>query len=904
MDMVHLKMWVIRVLVLFMITLSLVNIEVGCSRLGGQHGHGGDQPHHDHDHGHDQTGGHTHVHDHGNSEENGHDSDHGDHHGHGGGREDEHDHHLSESHGTEGGQGSDHSQGHGHNHGHGHGHDGDDHGQDGGGHGHDHGHGHHHGNERGQNCKRNLLGCSSREAELDDTLDELISQFGLKVLGKDQESADDTLPTQDAAHLNFNSQVLIDELFHPTLSPKPRIFTTSPRTSTESLPIKEHDIGLVDSPTDLIMSNHIAEPVFEDLRRKSRKFGSTTPAPVYLTETQYYLDKDQRRGHFSPLESDGRVFDGHIVSDHLTKPVLHGVDVRPFHFALINDKSVQEVLENLKRRRPKLVEPQHHHHHREEEIPFVKDLFGLNENPTADNALGQKTESEESNDDINHPMRFRTSTSPPFILDLFELVHEDDNTVSKSGGPARVPSQVWRPPTNKHTQHDINSHNNQQRSQKTVPGHATDILPTKKIHRQESWDKSKNKGNMGDDGTTRREESGGGQIGKQIRRGKSKKMNDAGRGNHEEIIIKIVETHGNPREINQVRNNDRGQKQPSAHGGQQDEKNHARLTLATTQLRKKLQNDRLENEPRTLSKQRGENEQDRTRNMKKSVRFTLAPPELPSSTQLTKDIRFSLTPPSVQRPTQSRTQSGKQKLTTLRTKQKQTTPRARQKHITPRTRQKQTTSRTRQKQITPITRQKQKTTLITKLKLPTTRPKQKQTTQRVRHTTSTMLKSTLAHVRDDIQHEARKKTNGHSMSGHRNNRNRPLVITGNGPENNRQLGTPEEGKQNIEQMGARQRETQDKSNGGISKERKPKAFNEGSLINHSTKFSAKFKCPADLIGLVLFADISTECQRFFMCQPNGRMGTFTCPIGTLFSQEHQVCDWAKKVDCSNSENLF
>ena len=88
------------------------------------------------------------------------------------------------------------------------------------------------------------------------------------------------------------AKVLIDELFHPTLSPKPRIFTTSPRTSTESLPIKEHDIGLVDSPTDLIMSNHIAEPVFEDLRRKSRNFGSTTPAPVYLTETQYYLDKE------------------------------------------------------------------------------------------------------------------------------------------------------------------------------------------------------------------------------------------------------------------------------------------------------------------------------------------------------------------------------------------------------------------------------------------------------------------------------------------------------------------------------------------------------------------------------------------------------------------------------------
>merc|ERR1711997_1020715 len=250
---------------------------------------------------------------------------------------------------------------------------------------------------------------------------------------------------------------------------------------------------------------------------------------------------------------------------------------------------------------------------------------------------------------------------------------------------ARVPSQVWEPPTNKHTQHDINSHNNQQRSQKTVPGHATDILPTKKIHRQESRDKSKNRGNMGDDGTTRREESGGGQIGKQIRNGKSKEMDDEGRGTHEEIIINIVET---PRKRNQMRNKNRGQKQTSTHRGQQD----GRPTLAPLRLIMQIKNDRLENEPRTPSKQlRGENEKDGARNMKKGLRFTLAPPELPSSTQLTKDIKFSLTPPSVVRPRQSKTQSEKQKHTTLRTNEKPSTPRTRQKQ---KTRQKQTTMRT------------------------------------------------------------------------------------------------------------------------------------------------------------------------------------------------------------------
>jgi hypothetical protein len=80
--------------------------------------------------------------------------------------------------------------------------------------------------------------------------------------------------------------------------------------------------------------------------------------------------------------------------------------------------------------------------------------------------------------------------------------------------------------------------------------------------------------------------------------------------------------------------------------------------------------------------------------------------------------------------------------------------------------------------------------------------------------------------------------------------------------------------------------------------RRPKGFDRRLKKQHSTKTTGQFQCEKGMKGV--YADLKTSCQRFFMCQPNGREEVFTCPLGTLFNQEHGVCDWAKKVNCSKT----
>ena len=36
-------------------------------------------------------------------------------------------------------------------------------------------------------------------------------------------------------------------------------------------------------------------------------------------------------------------------------------------------------------------------------------------------------------------------------------------------------------------------------------------------------------------------------------------------------------------------------------------------------------------------------------------------------------------------------------------------------------------------------------------------------------------------------------------------------------------------------------------------------------------------------------------QEFYMCHHGHRMGQFSCPGGTLFSSQHETCDWKGKV---------
>jgi len=201
----------------------------------------------------------------------------------------------------------------GHHHDHDHGHEGHDHD-------HSHGHDHHH---HGEDCQKEEV------VELAD----IIKSLGIKILGKDQESANDVAPSEDHNHLNVKA--LINELFFPSTAPPPVTTTTPPHTSTASLPIKSHKNGWDKSPIDLIMNNQILEPVFEE---KKHGHGHTTQSPQFLTETQYYLEKDELE-HFGVLDREAKHFVDEVDQDidQLTdKPVIPVVDTRWANFVLVH----------------------------------------------------------------------------------------------------------------------------------------------------------------------------------------------------------------------------------------------------------------------------------------------------------------------------------------------------------------------------------------------------------------------------------------------------------------------------------------------------------------------------------------------------------------------------------------
>ncbi|KAF2368719.1 Chitin binding domain [Trinorchestia longiramus] len=53
-----------------------------------------------------------------------------------------------------------------------------------------------------------------------------------------------------------------------------------------------------------------------------------------------------------------------------------------------------------------------------------------------------------------------------------------------------------------------------------------------------------------------------------------------------------------------------------------------------------------------------------------------------------------------------------------------------------------------------------------------------------------------------------------------------------------------------------------------------------------------------------YADISTDCHGFHVCQKDGRHDVFVCPNNTAFHQSHLVCDWVDNVNCANSATYF
>lgn len=65
-----------------------------------------------------------------------------------------------------------------------------------------------------------------------------------------------------------------------------------------------------------------------------------------------------------------------------------------------------------------------------------------------------------------------------------------------------------------------------------------------------------------------------------------------------------------------------------------------------------------------------------------------------------------------------------------------------------------------------------------------------------------------------------------------------------------------------------------------------------------------FQCQAQSCPGGYYADLDAQCQVFHVCQNDGRMDTFLCPNGTIFSQQHFVCVWWWQVDCSQAPKFY
>jgi len=68
-----------------------------------------------------------------------------------------------------------------------------------------------------------------------------------------------------------------------------------------------------------------------------------------------------------------------------------------------------------------------------------------------------------------------------------------------------------------------------------------------------------------------------------------------------------------------------------------------------------------------------------------------------------------------------------------------------------------------------------------------------------------------------------------------------------------------------------------------------------------------FSCDGRVEG-GYYSDTGAECQAFHICANDGDGGLRTysilCPNGTLFHQEHFICDWWFNFDCSTAESLY
>ncbi|XP_064079015.1 uncharacterized protein LOC135196235 [Macrobrachium nipponense] len=65
-----------------------------------------------------------------------------------------------------------------------------------------------------------------------------------------------------------------------------------------------------------------------------------------------------------------------------------------------------------------------------------------------------------------------------------------------------------------------------------------------------------------------------------------------------------------------------------------------------------------------------------------------------------------------------------------------------------------------------------------------------------------------------------------------------------------------------------------------------------------------FTCKDRVAGYYADVDPEARCQVFHICQHDQRKDSFLCPNGTIFNQEHLVCDWWYNFDCSTADQFF
>ncbi|XP_023215933.1 uncharacterized transmembrane protein DDB_G0289901-like, partial [Centruroides sculpturatus] len=53
-----------------------------------------------------------------------------------------------------------------------------------------------------------------------------------------------------------------------------------------------------------------------------------------------------------------------------------------------------------------------------------------------------------------------------------------------------------------------------------------------------------------------------------------------------------------------------------------------------------------------------------------------------------------------------------------------------------------------------------------------------------------------------------------------------------------------------------------------------------------------------------YGDVEARCQVFHICQADGRLDSFLCPVGTIFNQKYFVCDWWNKFKCEDTPNYY